>query len=235
MPTPDRPPPVLLVLHQDTSSPGRVGAALTRRGHVLDIRRPRYGEPLPATLAHHAGAVIFGGPMSANDDDDWIRREIDWIGVALAEEKPFLGICLGAQMMVRHLGGRVAAHPHGEVEVGWYGLEPTRDGRDLMTWPSHVYHWHREGFEVPVGARLLATGERFVNQAIVVGRRAYGLQFHPEMTPAIMNRWTVRGAGRLESPGAEPRHRHFEGQCLHGDRNRLWLERFLDGWLADRR
>ena len=235
-PTDDRAPasplPVLVVLHQDTSTPGRVGAALVRRGHRLDIRRPRYGDPLPATLAGHAGAVIFGGPMSANDDEAWLHHEIDWISVALTEEKPFLGICLGAQMLVRRLGGRVSPHTGGEVEVGWYGIEPTRAGRDLMPWPSTVYQWHREGFDVPAGAELLATGDRFPHQAIRVGARAYGLQFHPELTLAMMHRWTVRGAGRLDAPGAQPRHRHFEGQCLWGDRNRLWLERFLDHWLA---
>ncbi len=225
--------PILVVLHQENSTPGRVGTALTRRGHRLDIRRPRYGDPLPKTLADHAGAVIFGGPMSANDDDAWMHREIDWIGVPLAENKPFLGICLGAQMMVRHLGGRVSAATDGEVEIGWYGIEPTDRGRDLLWWPGHVYQWHREGFEVPTGAKLLATGGRFPNQAIVVGERAFGLQFHPELTLAMMHRWTVRGAGRLDSPGAQPRHHHFEGQCLHGDRIRLWLDRFLDLWLAD--
>ena len=63
------------------------------------MRRPRFGDALPATMHEHAGAVIFGGPMSANDADDFIRREIDWIAVPLRDEKPFLGICLGAQML----------------------------------------------------------------------------------------------------------------------------------------
>ena len=67
--------PVLIVLHQETSTPGRVGRLLMERGYPLDIRRPRYGDPLPDTLAGHAGAVIFGGPMSANDEEDFIRRE----------------------------------------------------------------------------------------------------------------------------------------------------------------
>ena len=62
--------PVLIVLHQETSTPGRVGKALRALGHPLDIRRPRFGDPLPDTLDQHAGAVIFGGPMSANDSDD---------------------------------------------------------------------------------------------------------------------------------------------------------------------
>ena len=65
--------PVLIVLHQETSTPGRVGNALRALGHPLDIRRPRFGDPLPDTLDRHAGAVIFGGPMSANDPDPFVR------------------------------------------------------------------------------------------------------------------------------------------------------------------
>src|SRR6202043_216483 len=90
--------PALIVLHQETSTPGRIGNALRAVGRGLDIRRPRFGDPLPETLDGHAGAVIFGGPMSANDPDDFVRREIDWIAVPLREQRPFLGICLGAQM-----------------------------------------------------------------------------------------------------------------------------------------
>lgn len=224
--------PILVVLHQETSSPGRIGQMLMRRGHALDIRRPRFGDPLPETLAEHAGAVVFGGPMSANDDEDWIRREIDWIGVPLKEEKPFFGICLGAQMMVRHLGGRVTPNPSGLTEIGWYRLAPTQEARDLLPWPDLVYQWHTEGFDVPAGARLLATGERFPNQAIGVGSHAYGIQFHPELTLAMMNRWTVRAAQRLQSPGAQARRAHFEGHDLHDHQTRLWAERFLDLWLA---
>src|ERR1700745_1007601 len=67
--------PVLVVLHQETSTPGRIGNALRALGYPLDIRRPRFGDALPETLVEHAGAVIFGGPMSANDSDDFVRRE----------------------------------------------------------------------------------------------------------------------------------------------------------------
>src|SRR6266851_7206827 len=64
--------PVLIILHQETSTPGRVGNVLRALGHRLDIRRPRFGDSLPETLDGHAGAVIFGGPMSANDPDDFV-------------------------------------------------------------------------------------------------------------------------------------------------------------------
>jgi GMP synthase (glutamine-hydrolysing) len=226
-------PRILIILHQETSSPGRVGDALVRRGYALDIRRPRYGDPLPETMAGHAGAVVFGGPMSANDPDPFIREEIDWIAVPLREEKPFLGICLGAQMLAKHLGGTVTAHHAGMNEIGYYKLEATDAGRSLVQdWPAHVYQWHREGFDVPYGATLLARGETFENQAMRVGPAAYGVQFHPELTYAMMNRWTVHGAARLGLPGAQPRSHHFHGRGVHDGSMRAWLDRFLDAWLA---
>ncbi|MEO0619682.1 MAG: hypothetical protein AAFZ01_10445, partial [Pseudomonadota bacterium] len=83
--------PALIILHQEKSTPGRIGHWLRTNGFPLDIRRPRFGDPLPTTLADHSCAVIFGGPMSANDPDDFIRLETDWIDVPLREKKPFPG------------------------------------------------------------------------------------------------------------------------------------------------
>ncbi len=229
--------PVLIVLHQEHSTPGRVGRFLLERGHGLDIRRPRYGDPLPETMADHAGAVIFGGPMSANDPDEFVKRETEWIGTALREEAPYLGICLGAQMLARHLGARVYAHADGKAEIGYYPLLPTEHGHDAAGrigwhWPSQVYHWHREGFDCPQGARCLATGDDFPVQAIQAGPAAFGIQFHPEVTPAMMHRWTTRAHERLTLPGAQPREAHFEGWMQHDASVASWLGAFLDHWLA---
>ncbi len=224
--------PVLIVLHQETSTPGRVGNALQALGYALDIRRPRFGDALPETLDGHAGAVIFGGPMSANDSDDFIRREIDWIAVPLGEQRPFLGICLGAQMLAKQLGARVAPHPQGRAEIGYYPIRPTPAGLRLCRhWPDHVYHWHREGFELPCGAELLAEGGDFPMQAFQLGH-AFGFQFHPDVTYAMMHRWTTRGDERLALPGACPRHEHFAGRAIHDVAERAWLKQFLDGWLT---
>ena len=110
--------PILIVLHQPQSTPAHIGQSLVRMGYTLDIRRPRFGDPLPTTMAHHDGAVIFGGPMSANDPDDYIKAEIDWINVPLSENKPFLGICLGAQMFARLLGATVRFGQRGFVVLG---------------------------------------------------------------------------------------------------------------------
>jgi len=224
--------PVLIVLHQETSTPGRVGNVLRALGHRLDIRRPRFGDPLPETLDGHAGAVIFGGPMSVNDPDDFIRREIDWIAVPLREQRPFLGICLGAQMLAVQLGARVAPHPQGRSQIGYYPVRPTPAGLEICpNWPDHVYHWHQEGFELPAGAELLAEGSDFPVEAFRVDH-CFGFQFHPDVTYAMMHRWTTRGHARLELPGARPRHHHFADRAVHDVTERAWLKQFLEGWLA---
>ena len=86
---------------------------LRERGFELDIRRPPLGDALPESLDDHAGAIMFGGPMSANDGDEFVKRETDWLAVPLKENRPFLGICLGAQKLVRHLGGNVELSSRG--------------------------------------------------------------------------------------------------------------------------
>lgn len=221
--------PILIILHQERSSPGRVGQILQQMGYALDIRRPVLDDPLPETLEGHAGTVVFGGPMSANDDHlDYIRREIDWLQVPLSEDRPFLGICLGAQMLVRHLGGEVGPHVDGMAEIGWYPLQPTDKGRELMTWPSMVYQFHREGFTIPRGATLLATGEHYENQAYRYGDNAWGIQFHGELTLAMMHRWVVHGAHRFELPGAQVGRAHLDGRLVHDAALRQWMMGFLD-------
>ena len=224
--------PVVIVLHQEHSNPGHIGQWFRRNGYPLDIRRPRFGDPLPTTLAGHCGAVIFGGPMSANDADDFIKIETDWIGVALAERKPFFGVCLGAQMMARLLGAKVAFHPEGEVEIGYYPLAPTAAGRAMGDWPAHVYEWHREGFELPAGARLLAESSgQFPNQAFAVGPAAVGVQFHPEITYAQVNRWTGHNLHRLSAPGAQPQAAHLGGHIDFAPGVHRWLDGFLTRWV----
>ncbi len=226
---------VLIIVHQPTSTPGRVGVKLKELGFELDIRRPCLGEPLPECLDEHHGVVIFGGPMSANDcqELDFIRREIDWLELPLRTNIPFLGVCLGAQLLARHLGAQVKPHPGGQVEIGYYPLRPTSTGLQLVPrWPSHVYHWHREGFELPHGAELLAEGEAFANQAFRYGKTMFGIQFHPEVTQAMVHRWTVRASHRLELPGAQPRSAHLEGRLVHDQAVADWLDQFLCRWLA---
>ena len=226
-------PRILIVLHQATSTPGRVGQMLHEMGYALDFCRPPLGEELPETLEEHAGAIIFGGPMSANDPEEFVKREIDWIEVPLKENKPFLGICLGAQMMVKHLGGTVQANEREFAEIGYYPLEATDKGRALMrNWPSMIYQWHREGFSLPDGAELLATGEEYPHQAMRYGGNAYRIQFHDELTFAMIHRWTTKGSHRFCLNGAQSRREHIDGRMLYDGQTREWLKEFLDLWIG---
>ena len=174
--SPARRPTVLIVLHQEHSTPGRVGLALKLMGVRLDIRRPSLGEPLPETLADYDGAVVFGGPMGANDTLDWVRREIDWLQTPLAEDKPLLGLCLGAQMLVRALGARVFSYDDKRSEIGYYPIEPTPAGERLCgaRFPRTVYQWHSDGFDLPEGRRTPGDGRREFPQSGLPLRPARG-------------------------------------------------------------
>jgi GMP synthase (glutamine-hydrolysing) len=220
-----------MIVHRRESQPGAVGQWLTANGYVLDVRCHRFGDPLPLTLADHAGAIVFGGPMSANDPDDYMRSEIDWLAIPLRENKPFFGICLGAQMLAKQLGSEVALHQDNLIEAGYYPIAPTKDGAALMHWPDQVYQWHREGFGLPAGAKRLATNANFENQAVRFTENAYGVQFHPEMTLAMIYRWTTFAEHKLVAPGAYPRADHITAHHTYGTGQRAWLDGFLRLWL----
>ena len=225
-------PKALLVVHQQHSDPGRIARVLRERGYEIDLRRVGCGDPLPQTLDEHDAAVVFGGPMSANDCRllPFIRAELDWLAVPLAENKPFLGICLGAQLLARHLGGRVGPHPDGWHEIGYFPVRATPAGRGLFPEEQHFYQWHGEGFDAPGCVELLATGENFPHQAFRYGR-AYAIQFHPEVTRDIMARWTSKAAHRMVLPGAQSRDLHFAGYDRHDCHVETWLNGFVDRWL----
>ena len=226
------PPKILVVLPQPQSCTGRIGRKLKARGYQLEIRRPACGEALPEHLDTYEGVVVFGGPMSANDETAHIRREIAWIGEVLRTEVPYLGICLGAQMLARQLGARVAPHPAGDIEIGFHRIDPTEAGRELLPEPLHVYQWHKEGFALPHDATLLARGTMFENQFFRYGASAFGLQFHPEVTFDIMcrlhkeERCAVLGA---DSQGMAAQHLL---KLVHGPRLARWLDGFLSAWLT---
>src|SRR5260370_41979712 len=107
---------VVIVLHQGQSTYGRVGHFRQARGIPLDIRRPRCGDPLPDTLAAHSGAVVFGGSMSVNDPDGYIRAEVEGIKGPLAEVPPLFVIWLCAQLLVGTLWADVAFSAEGNAE-----------------------------------------------------------------------------------------------------------------------
>ncbi|MGZ0188709.1 MAG: glutamine amidotransferase-related protein, partial [Alphaproteobacteria bacterium] len=119
---------------------------------------------------------------------------------------PFVGVCLGAQILARALGAKVWRHENDHVEIGYHMVHPTKDGRDHFDGPMQVFQWHKDGFDLPDGATLLASGcEDFPNQCFRYKEHCFAVQFHPEVTYDMMCRWTVGGAHMLDRVGAMPR------------------------------
>ena len=226
-------PRLLAIVHQAHSRTGRVGRLLEQQGCLIDRCCPNHGDKLPDPR-HYDGVLMFGGPMSANDDTTMpgIAAELRWLDQVLEARTPFLGVCLGAQLAVRALGGTVWLHPKGLAEIGYSRITPTEAGREFFPEPMHVYHWHREGFDLPKDGVLLAQGECFENQAFVYGDHLYGLQFHPEVTLEMKRVWTVKAAERLKLPGAQPREQHLDNHPVYDPSLGQWTERFLERWVA---
>ncbi len=225
---------VLLVVHGRHSNPGQVATAIHDRGWHTEVRCPQAGQLLPETMDDHAGVVIFGGPMSANDDElSFIRHELDWIPTALDSGKPFFGICLGAQLLARSLGATVAPHPKGMHEIGYFPLKPAPAGNDVFPEPLHVMHWHNEGNDLPDGADLLATGDMFQVQAFRYGTSTYGVQFHPEMRDEILRGWMRKAAHKLSAPGAQPPEVQYAAHARYGAAMHRWLDDFIGLWLGN--
>ncbi len=240
----NRPSPqkIITLIHKETTIPGMVGHKLAEMGYELDIRAPIFGETLPQCLDDYAAVLVFGGPMSVNDDEPYLHKEIGWIRQVLDAGLPYLGICLGAQLLAKVLGAEVKKHSGALEEIGYYpiyaaehALTSSDSAEALFPEVLTAYQWHKEGFELPAGAVLLAWGKDFPHQAFRWGDRAYGLQFHPEMTADMVDFWTEQGAHLLDVPNAQPRCEQISAHQRYSKSVERWLETFLCHWLAPMR
>jgi GMP synthase-like glutamine amidotransferase len=168
--------------------------------NVMDARRIEAvpveldaGEALPDWREFDA-VLAMGGPMSAGDDDEhpWLTTEKELVRDAVEDGRPFLGVCLGVQLLAASLGARV--HPADRAEVGLLPVELTEEGREDPLFagladPLVSLQWHGDTFELPEGAVRLARSDKVANQAFRTGERAYGIQFHLEVTAEMVRQW----------------------------------------------
>ncbi len=212
MSAPPPKPKILIVLHQETSSPGKLGHMLKAKGFQLDIRKPRFGDTLPDTMAEHAGAVIFGGPMSANDEHEFVCREIDWMAVPLGERKPLLGICLGMQLLFDYqeegdtqglnlLGGAVASLPPTRKvpHMGWNKVAP-EPGSPIGP-GDYFYFVHSYIVRPERPSDVAATTDYGITfPSVVIRDTIWGTQFHPEKSGesglALVRAWLAGDAAQ---------------------------------------
>jgi GMP synthase (glutamine-hydrolysing) len=184
---------VLVLQHIACEPPGAFEDVLTAAG--ADIHRVELdeGEPLPS-WQNYVAIVAMGGPMSVNDDAElpWLTAEKQAIADAVKAGVPYWGSCLGVQLLAASLGARVYSGT--QPEVGVLPVTLTDDGRSDPVFagipPEFLtLQWHRDTFDLPDGATLLASSPAYPNQAFRLGQTAYGVQFHVEVTEQMAREW----------------------------------------------
>jgi GMP synthase-like glutamine amidotransferase len=181
-------PSCLVIQHVSPERPYAIGDSLADGGVTVDLRRVFAGDPLPDDLSGHDGLVVMGGPASANLDDGFPTRraEIALLAEGVQRQVPVLGVCLGAQLLAIATGGSAFPGDAGP-EIGWgpVTLAPAAADDPLLgsagTTTLEVLHWHGDTFRLHPDAVVLASNDRYANQAFCVGSRAWGLQFHVEV------------------------------------------------------
>jgi GMP synthase (glutamine-hydrolysing) len=185
---------ILVFQHVAAEPLGTLDRLIRERGHrVKFVNFERQPDARPR-LDRYRGLIVLGGPMNVEDRDarPHLQTEIDSIRDAVAQGKPVLGICLGAQLLAHALGAEVRRNP--VSEIGWYDLAVTEHGRaDPVFAPlgdtAPVFQWHGYTFDIPPGAAHLARTSGCANQAFRHGSNAYGFQFHLEMDQPLIERW----------------------------------------------
>lgn len=224
---------ILIILHRSCGDTGKIGQILAQQGYQLEVCCTLEGDTLPEP-SHYAGVIVFGGIMSANDCQvlGGIRAEIDWIPSVIAADVPYLGICLGAQLLARALGAGVAKKADESVEIGFHHVRPTRQNCTLLPQKGlRFYQWHLEGFSIPEHCERLAESDNFPNQAFMLNEKTIGLQFHPEATRAMIDCWVQREPKNLSLTGAQSYKTQVELFRESDESVTLWLENFLMNWL----
>lgn len=164
--------------------PANAGEWARERNHTVEITRTFKGERLPDRSDFDL-AIILGGRMGAYEEEKypWLIDIKEWAKAVIEADKYVLGICLGAQIISDALGGSVFPHDH--PEVGWFSVDFAREATNhpLLTGlepPAQFYEFHFDAFELPPGAKLLASSPTCEGQMFAVGSRVLGVQFHPE-------------------------------------------------------
>ena len=231
---------ILVLQHIACEPPGEFEELLRGRGAEIHRVELDEGEPLPRDPSGYDLVVAMGGPMSVNDEAEhpWLRDEKRLIGDAVRAGVPFWGACLGIQLLAAALGAPV--YPGSVPEVGLLPVtlsdealaDPVFEGlpRELPT-----LQWHGDTFDLPDGAVRLAGSAAYPNQAFRWGARAYGVQFHVEVSDAMAAEWgTVPAyaayADRVLGEGSLPGV--LATFAAHGDEirghGRSMFGRFLD-------
>ena len=182
--------PVAIFRYIPIEGPGYFATFLDNNHIPWQLIKIDAGDGVPDTVAAYSGLVFMGGPMSVNDDLPWIEPTLELIRLAIEQNIPVLGHCLGGQLMAKALGGRVTQNPY--KEMGW-GMVNVRNNAVAQSWfddlnEFETFHWHGETFSLPDGATCILSSEHCENQAFALGIHL-GMQCHVEMTEHMVKDW----------------------------------------------
>lgn len=183
--------PVLLLENQLPEKIGYLGTWLIQNKIPYVVYNAEIHKEFPSSINDYSALAIMGGAMSANDPLYTSRQAEVLILQAMYKDIPVIGHCLGGQLIARALGAKVVESP--EPEIGWQDITYL-DEPETKQWfgenpTSKVIHWHYDAFEVPQGAKLLATNKSGNNQAFSIGK-TLAMQFHIEIDQEKIDYWT---------------------------------------------
>ena len=189
---------ILIIKNTGTEGPGTIRDYLIEKGVEYSIADLFDCKTEMPDVRQYSHLVIMGGPMAVYDMEGhgFLSYEAAIIRAFIKTGRPVLGICLGAQMIAYAAGADV--YKGGSTELGWYRAAITDEGMkdpafSALALPDEksveVFQWHADTFDLPAQAVRLASSEAFPNQAFRYGNNVYALQFHIEVTPAIVREW----------------------------------------------
>jgi GMP synthase (glutamine-hydrolysing) len=192
------------VTHGPSVPGGVFDEVVEANGHELERWSIALGGSAPR--GRYDAVMVFGGSMHPDHDEHfpWLAREAEFLHTLLADETPVLGVCLGAQMLARAAGASFG--PAREPEIGWHRIELTEEGvadpvLGVLPPAAEAFQWHHYTFQVPEGGVELARSD-VCTQAFRLGR-AWGIQFHAEVTQEMVEAWVAEDLDELpEGPEA---------------------------------
>ena len=226
---------VIVLRHGDDPPDDRVHSHLVLAGYAPVTVRAFAGEAVPAIEGSVVGAVLHGGPFDAASYEahPFLREEDRVIEACLARDLPLLGICQGAQQMAHVLCARTGPLNGPIMEFGYYEIEPVAGAEAFLPAPLTVTQAHWHSYDLPDGAVHLARSPLFEQQAFRYGTKAYGLQFHPEVTIEGFRRWQHKAAtGRWTDTtgfeGPQTPDEQTASMMVHDAAQADWFYGFLD-------
>lgn len=223
---------MLIVVQNDQDVPA---AAFERylAEHAITFRivRPYGGQSLP-DVSTVSAAIVLGGAMGVHDTErhPFLAPVQGFIQAAVSSSLPFLGICLGGQLLAHVLGAPVTPSSCGEKGTRTVRLTPEGRRDPLFAGiPEEMttFQWHDDSFSLPTGAVLLASSRTCAGQAFRFGDNAYGLQFHPEVDQAVVTLWSGKSTDASAAGG-----RYLNDFISHEHEYRCSSRRLLENFLA---